>query len=61
MLGDSYNMKPGFANYYVEAMKCALRKYCVLPSPSAETAQIVQVHILNTWITGFVPSLHAGF
>lgn len=27
---------------------------------AVENAQIIHVHILNTWITGFVPSLHAG-
>lgn len=56
-----YNMRPGCAYDYVVAMRCVLHKYCVLHTLSAETAQIIHVHILNTWITGFVPSLHAGY
>lgn len=45
-------MKPCCANCYVEAMKGALHKYCVLHTLSAETAHIIHVYILhlNNWV-----------
>lgn len=60
-VGDQNSMKSESANYYRAAMKCGLHIYCVLHTLSAETAQIIHVHILNTRITGIVPSLHAGY
>lgn len=49
-MDECYNMRPGCAAYnYGVAIR--LHKYCVLHTLSAETAQTIHVHILNTWIT----------